>query len=78
MMLPSFLPLFDGQLSTAAFRVPRLTARRIHAPVLLRSVSGVTVPLDGRDSIDYHQDSVTIGVSARRPSRIPYAMNIID
>ncbi len=42
-----------------------------HLPVLLRLVLGVTVSLDGHNSIDYYQDSVTLDVSTRRPSHVP-------
>ena len=41
-------------------------------------MNGVTVSLVGRDPYDYNWDSVTLGVSARRPSRIPVMMNVRD
>ncbi len=44
-------------------------------PVLLCPANGLTVSLVGRDSHDYYQDSVTIGVATRRPSRVPYRRN---
>jgi hypothetical protein len=62
-------------LSLAAFRV-REDSQHTPRPILLCPVNGVTVSLVGRDSHDYYQDSVTIDVSVRRPSRIPYTMNV--
>ncbi len=50
----------------------------MHVSIPLRPVDGVTASLDGRHSIDYYSDSVTttIGLSTRRPSRVPYRRNI--
>jgi len=78
MVLPPLLLSVDDQMSAAAFHMPRLTAQRIPAPVRLRPANGVTVSRGGRDAYDYHEDSVTRGVSTRRPSRIPYAINELD
>jgi hypothetical protein len=78
-MLP--YPLLPSGLSTLNSSITRTSAElpaKTHRPVLLRPVIGVTVSLVGRDSHDYHQDSVARGVSTRRPSRLPYAMNVID
>jgi hypothetical protein len=47
-------------------------------PVRLRPVNGVAVSLDGRHSIDYYSDSVTIGVSLRRSSHVSCERNVRD
>jgi hypothetical protein len=35
-------------------------------------------PLVGRHAHDYYGNSVTVGLSSRRPSRFPYIENISD
>jgi hypothetical protein len=77
--LPRPLLSSDTHCSSAAFRIPpsshlqRLTDLSCFALWTVFPFSP-----DGRHAIDDYQDSVTIGVSARRPSRIPYAMNVRD
>ncbi len=75
------LPIGDGlclsfQASQQrALRLPDDSPRL--RPVLHRPVNGVTVSLDGRDPIDYDQDSVTIGVSPRRRSHVPSQVDVL-
>ena len=66
------LAVFISSISRTSTTCPAKT----HLPVLHRPVIGVTVSLVGRHSHDYYQDSVTLGVSTRRPSRLPYAVNV--
>ena len=33
--------------------------------------------LDGRDAVDYYEDSVTIGLAPRRRSRVPVVLNVL-
>jgi hypothetical protein len=70
------LPPAPCPLQLPAFRL-RQDFQATCLPVLLRPAIGVTVSLVGRDSRDYHQDSVTLWVAPRRPSRLPYAVNVI-
>jgi hypothetical protein len=70
--------LNTSELLAVASRIPHSSVFIVYQPVPLRPVTGVTVSLVGRNSHDYYWDSVTIGVSARRPSRFPYVTNAID
>ena len=72
---PAFrLSVFISSISHTSTKLSAKT----RLPVLHRPVIGVTVSLDGRDSIDSYWDSVTIGLSSRRPSRSPYVKNERD
>lgn len=62
-----------------AFRISR-TSQLCSSENLVPFALYTALPcsLDGRNSVDYYETSVTIGLSARRPSRVPFDVERIE